>query len=215
MRSLLIVLFILCSIRPVLIGQVDNTVTLEYKWKGFLELTIKNEGADTLYLFDSYLSDPLRENRYLKRFDLREDKYKLSYAPFSEYLHLVKSDRLILGQDKILTPFQVKWSFLPIPPYTNQVLSFKKSLITTVNDPMFLSFDTRKLIDKGNLKTIPSDEMTIDTLHLELAFFSPIDVDNLTLKENKTYDENEFEVARRTFFVKSVPIAITSSRAKN
>ncbi len=185
--------------------DIDN-IDIHYSWKQLFEITISNNSLDTAYLFDSYLSQDLSRNKYLRRYNISLSSCKVSYLPFSEYLHIVR-EGAVLTQEMILEPFKVKWSFREIPPNAKEAITLSRATFSRMDDLVLLDFDPKRPVQKSNLEFIDvNSAKDLDFVNLELAFFDKHDVDMLKLTPNRSLDLMEFNKSRVRYSAKSIQI---------
>ena len=117
-----------------------------------LIVTISNYSSDTLYLFDSYLRDNLYESDVLHRFDKHNKVFKTSFLPLINYLTPKRQLCLIvLGNERLIRPNQIAYSFIEIPPFSSIKISMQKEII--FSEYYIKDFDTETSVKRKKLKT--------------------------------------------------------------
>lgn len=123
-----------------------------------LLVVFENKGRDTLYLFSSYfVKNKYFDSKYLNRIDQKSKEKKLSFLPLPPYLSMVQSDRIILGENSVVTRHQNKYGFIVLTP------NEKKELIIFNNDTLNLfakDIDPKNInmYDKINWEFIKNDK---------------------------------------------------------
>lgn len=190
--------------------QVDiPDIKLSYHWEAEneLHLSIRNTSVDSVYLFDSYIDDDFSSNKYFRRFDHTQSENKLSFLPLVKYLDLVKSDRIIIGENKVVSQYQIAWSLQSIPPKSEVKIIFGDSWFKN-QEYVYEDFDVKTFVNRENLNSINSSKIQSDSLKIELAFYNKDVAQYLILKKDAPFKESDFERAELSFRVKSVLIPI-------
>lgn len=81
-----------------------------------ININILNTTPDTLYLFSSYLHEPYMQSRYLHRLDRDRKEYIVSFVPIPPFIAFGLTDVLIVGENKVVSRFQIRAEFIEIAP---------------------------------------------------------------------------------------------------
>jgi hypothetical protein len=174
------------------IGEKDND----------FEFEIINNSKDTLYLFDSYLNENLYQSKYLHRFDVKEKQCKLSLLPLLPFLSVRHSDRLIIGENKIINKWQVLYHFKTIPPNSKNTIPIAKSAFST--DEYVKEVYPQKLSKFDTIKFHKSKHKKCNAVVVEFALYKNIDL--LISKEAFYFDEFNFNKQALSYTVLSVTV---------
>ena len=88
-----------------------------------VEIVIENKGQSTVHIFDSYFDENAYYSRYVHQYDNRNRIKYLSFLPLLPYLSVLRSDRIILGEKKIVTGGNYVYHFAPIVSGAKYILS--------------------------------------------------------------------------------------------
>ncbi len=91
----------------------------------------KNNTSDTLYLFSTYFSKDLLSSKYLHTINKKNKIYKVSYAPLLRYITAYLTDRIVLGEDRIIVEGQNKYKFELVAP--DSIFSLKLAICDIFN----------------------------------------------------------------------------------
>lgn len=107
--------------------------------EGNLHLKVTNNTKDTIFIFKSYFDKDISTSNYVYRYDKKNNKINISFAPLLPYLFTKYSDRVIFD-NRIIKDYQVVYDFYKIPPFYEYlfsvpVIDFKrrKDFITDFN----------------------------------------------------------------------------------
>ncbi len=81
-------------------------------------INVINTTSDTVYLFKSYFDSALYGSKYIHWVDKKEKKYTISFVPIISTLSTKRSDKIILGENKINARGQIMYEFVELAPDT-------------------------------------------------------------------------------------------------
>jgi len=149
-----------------------------------------NASQDTLYLFDSYICKDFYTSKYLHRYNKRKKQAKLSFLPLLPFLSVHYTDKVIIGERRLINKWQVLYHFMPVPPQKIIKISLPLDVFKTydyVKDINISKLSTfQDTVKFRNLKVKDITDITI-----EFAFYSQIDLLNCNNFYKNEFDSNE------------------------
>lgn len=169
------------------IGEKDSDFVFE----------IINGSRDTLYLFDSYLKENLYQSKYLHRFDIKEKQCKLSLLPLLPFLSVRYSDRLILGENRIVNKWQVLYHFTAIAPNGKSIIKMNKSAF--YSEDYVEEVYPQKISKFDTIKFHKSRYGKCGTVVVEFALYKNVNL--LISKDAYYFDEFNFNEQALSYIV--------------
>jgi len=127
-KVLLIIVCILLFAVNAVLAQNKLKVDVSYNEKS-LQFNFCNSTDDTLYLFSTYFDSTYISAKYLHQIDKSKKEYKISFKPLLPFISPILTDRLILGEDKIMKSGQNVFEFIILKPHSElQIELSKKNL---------------------------------------------------------------------------------------
>lgn len=167
-------------------------------------IKLYNTTNDTVYLFDSYLYDANYMSEYLHHYDKKEKKCILSLLPLVRYLDFKRSDLIVLGSNKVVSNFQVLYSFKPVYPHSCLPISLKKKVFDTA---YVKRFDSQKYIGQKHMKFKKLDNIQCEHKVLELAIYDKESY-SLLKKREKNYVFFNYQDVQDALSYKKVEVEI-------
>jgi len=106
--SLFVINGLLLSQSPVKVGHIEIKDSVLFKFT--------NTSETTLFLFSTYFEQDYITSIYLHQIDKSNDSYIVSFLPLTPYLSAYLTDRIVLGNDKIITEGQNLFQFVELKP---------------------------------------------------------------------------------------------------
>lgn len=185
MKNILLVLSLLTFLNTgVLVAQSKLGVTYYNNSNDTISFNFKNNSSDTLYLFSTYFLKDLLSSKYLHKIDKKNKIYKVSYVPLLRYLSAYLTDRIVLGEDRIVVEGQNKYKFEPIAP--NGIFTLKLAISDVFNkmnekNNVVKDFTDKELSKKKfKFATYDNKQGSFDLI-FEFAYYKSVDL--LTSKE--------------------------------
>lgn len=187
---------------------------------GHYVITLRNESPDTLYLFDSYLQQCVKndirygfyyESIYLHRYSRKTKTCKLSLIPIIGNLcHTPHNVYLGVGIDLVFYPSQIYYSFRPIPPFGTMSFPVKQDAIKrdeyirdVATDGKYAYLNKFKQRPKHYVKKS-------QVVYLELAVYK--DIKHLSkLPDEAGFDINDWYNQQIDYEIVSIPINVKNS----
>lgn len=168
-------------------------------------LKIQNITTDTLFLFNSYLNADFYTSKWLHRFSYKTKKHKLSFLPLLPYLSLHFSDKIILGENRLINKFQVLYQFKAIPPKETIIVAIPVNAFYTneyIKD--FNIKDYSIFHDRINFKAAKFKKY--NSLIVELAIYKNIEL----LVSDSLFYKNEYLTNKQalSYQILSIPIKL-------
>jgi len=208
---------LLCQVNienPISVGSINDnganshqnrrtpSVYLQVKDKGdFYEIKFGNSLSDTIYLFDSYMTNDLIGSKYLHRYNKKQSVCKLSLVPIVAYLSIRRTDRMVLGHERVRHRHQILYSFKTIPPNTYLCINILKSVLDF--DELIEDFDDKRISKFDNIKFKSLTNVKCDSKMIELAFYKDIS------KISDIYYVDEFNFDTRARAYNTISITLT------
>jgi hypothetical protein len=134
-----------------------------------------NTTSDTLYLFRSYLKDKFISSKYLRRVDIKQKTYKISFLPFLPYVYTGLGDFIFLDDKRIINDYQVKYEFVRLKPNSFYEVTLSKNKLFT--EQAVRDFDINAKKNYKKIKQI-NHSLTIEEYKwiIEFALYSKVDL---------------------------------------
>lgn len=170
-----------------------------------LFVQITNNTSDTLFLFDSYITDykynnhKLITSEYLYRYNRQRNIDIISFIPLLPYLSpYYFGDVIYIGNNRIIHQGQVIWHFLSIPPGCNITLTLPSDILSyshtyyDISNKQNSSFSHRLKFKK--IKTSHQSNKKM----IEFAVYKNINL----LSDTEAYynDEHEYNAQGKNYF---------------
>lgn len=181
-----------------------------------IRFTFKNTTSDTIFLFKSYMDELLCSSKYLHRINKKNQTYTVSFSPIISNLTVKPSDKIILGENKVGSKYQLKYDFYIIPPSTyyiwkvslgsifknknerlNSIVSFNEKKVNKFSNYRFKSLTTSKLNGKFHL-------------FFSFGFYTSVNI----FCDCNSYYLNEFEFNRQAQSFNSAKIKVSIPKSK-
>ena len=169
----------------------------------FVEINIKNDGTNTVFLFDDYFDNSTLTSRYVHQYEKKSKSKYLSLLPMLPYLSKKQSDHVVIGKNRIVVQGNSFYHFTPIDPGEKYVLSIP---INVFHQEEFVRrIDVREYskYDSGiRFKCITNKRKA--PFYVEIAVYH--DISLLTDVEAYYLREKEFDEQARTYDILSIPV---------
>lgn len=187
-------------------NQVGDSVYLKLvKYDKYFEIKITNTLSDTIYLFDSYLTEDLVCSQYLHRIDKKNKTYKVSFIPIISYLSVERADAIIIGRERIIRRNQVLYSFKAIPPKMQLCIKIAQDVFD--NNEFVVDFNAKKItkFDNPVFKTVKKIDVGGFCKLIEFAVYK--DITLLSSRKSYYLDEYNFNKQAQSFIILTNHIA--------
>lgn len=174
-----------------------------------IRLEFMNESSDTLYIFSSYLKPFVYYNKYLNRFNKKENIFKVSFLPIVSHVYTVKTDVIFLGDEQIIKPFQFTYEFIRIAPNKSYSITLPfaelKNFLLHQNR-IVADFDPVKYFKKKQVKYLKKPEIAlVNKVKYEFAVYQNVNV--LTTKASEANESDKYIKQAKSFKIKSVQLS--------
>lgn len=167
--------------------------------ENFYSIKFFNTSSDTIYLFDSYFNDNYIMSEYLHRYDKKSGLCKISLLPLLPYLDLAQTDRVIIGENRIISRFQVLYNFKKILPFCGTEYKIRKDVfdVEYVKD-----FNMKNTSSTKKIKFKKIEKVNCKKRIIEFAFYYNIDF----LDKNIFYYPQIFDIHVKNYEILSIEI---------
>lgn len=192
-----------------------DSLYLEYdKMASSYYIKIVNPTKDTLYLFSSYFSQELQSSKYLHEVDKKNKTYYISFVPIISNLATKRTDKTILGEEKIAQKEQVLYDFIKLNPNTYYVLQINYSNLfknrnTNKNAVKHYNHQSLSKFKKASFKTVTTSKLT-GKYNLIFQFGIYTDVSILCSESDYYLNEFEFDKQAKSFKTINFPIILNN-----
>lgn len=189
-------------------NEVDYSLALR---SDTLDLCILNKSKNTIFLFDSYINDEelsegILNSDVVYRYNTHNKVFKISFLPILPCLTYMKGDLIVLGPRRILSKWQIKYSFKPIKAHETYCFSLPftaRRENTWLEDLDVRDFNKWDLNRPRFEKSTQHISETDSIIFLEFAIFN----DTTCLGfNNYYYNEFNFNNKIKTFKNLSIPL---------
>lgn len=202
--SLLVLLIASIPLTRIDYLHVETSIQEEY-----VEIRIKNDGDHTVFIFDGYCDDRTYYSKYLHQYDETLKANYLSLLPLLPYLSVRRSDRLVLGENRVVVRGNSFYHFVPIAPKEQYVLSIplcafhKNGFVKRIHAKDYSKFDHQILFEQYTNNTkVP--------YYVEIAIYQDISI--LTDMEAYYFKEDEYNKAALSYDILTIPLGVLSSQ---
>jgi len=173
--------FQLCHAQSV----VKDNLLLSYERENdSIKITFENLTLRPLFLFKTYFNARYVNSKYLFRCDEKRKVFKYSFLPLIRYLNTIKSDKLIISDEAVVSNYQSVYDFYEIMPNEKIVVSLNYlSICNKLKNERknIRDFDPRK-IKKSNVREIITTDINDFKLLFEFAVYDSV---NLLMKKGE------------------------------
>lgn len=146
-----------------------------------------NVSQDTLYLFDSYICKDFYKSKWLHRYNRNRNLLKLSFLPLVPFLSVHYTDKLIIGERRLINKWQVLYHFTPIPPRGEIRVNLPLEVFKTYD--YVIDIDTKQLsIFQDDIKFKRRRIKKLTDIAIEFAFY-----DQINLLNYESFYKDEFK----------------------
>ncbi len=127
--TLLIILTYILSI-SYCFGIPKDSINVEFSIENNgINITLTNKGNGNIYVFKSYLKEAYISSKYLHQIDKKNKLHYLSFIPNTKCISSSLSDRVVLSEEKIISPGQFIYEFDTITPHTSKKYKFDYDIL--------------------------------------------------------------------------------------
>jgi len=211
MKKILSTLLLIYSINAVSFSQ-DNFHINYTEINDTIIFEFHNNTNDTKYLFSTYFFDDYLFSKYIQRINKKHKTYTISFVPLIPYLTNYLSDRIILGEDKIISVGQNLYHFITIKPGKTYTLKLPEKTIflnankkhNSVNYFKFKNIKNHK-IKKYTLKKLRGKYQ----LFFEFAIYDKIELLQSKNADIKSYYQSRnYETFNVPVFIKNYKLPL-------
>jgi len=151
------------------------------------QIVFFNVSQDTLYLFDSYICKDFYKSKWLHRYSRNRNLLKLSFLPLVPFLSVHYTDKLIIGERRLINKWQVLYHFTPIPPRGEIRVNLPLEVFKTYD--YVIDIDMKQLsIFQDDIKFKRQRIKKLTDIAIEFAFY-----DQINLLNSESFYKNEFK----------------------
>ncbi len=143
---------------------------------GKIEILFYNTTNDTLYLFDSYVSNLFYKSKYLHHYYKKENLHQIIFLPIMPYISLIHGDVFYVGEVRLVKPNQIVYHFTPIKPFGSIKISFPNDLLEPDGYVKKIDIENLTVYSKPKFKIIKKRKIDIKKCEIKFAIYKDIKV---------------------------------------
>lgn len=180
-------LFVLPAQNSAQVTQEKRITATVLKKDTCCQIVFFNVSQDTLYLFDSYICNDFYKSKWLHRYSRNRNLLKLSFLPLVPFLSVHYTDKLIIGERRLINKWQVLYHFTPIPPRGKIRVNLPLEVFKTYD--YVIDIDMKQLsIFQDDIKFKRRRIKKLTDIAIEFAFY-----DQINLLNSESFYKNEFK----------------------